>query len=773
MPPLGFTYLTGSQAMPEPTNRVEFSDDSWERLSACLRKFSAAWEAPLLAAPDTPTQLTNSTAAPTLDLSHFLPNGNEQLRKFALIELIKLDMHHRAEKQVLRRELEQYRKEFPEISEAGKLPADLVYAEFQIRKRLNRASDTEEYPSQPSSIHRSVRSTETEQPLLVKPDSITEFDVGDRVDDFDLLTRLGKGAFATVFLARQNSMQRLVALKISAAAGHEHQTLAQMDHPHIVRVYDQRVISDPPVRLLYMQHIAGGTLQEAFLEAKHIAENEKLSGTHLIQAIDHLLTQRGETIPIQSEHRYRLLNSSWDQVVSQIGAEIAQALAYAHEQNILHRDLKPANVLLDNEGHVKLVDFNISFCSQLEEDSPAAYFGGSLAYMSPEQLEACDPASQRKPDELDGRSDIFSVGILLFELLTGSRPFADSSKAQAASLQKMIQNRRGGMPSSAKAQVKNCSSILVSSIERCLAGQPTDRFPDGEALHQNLTWACNPNEKTLFKPHKGLINRFVNATPYGTVCLITMGISAAAVLFISTYNLDISVPQEARGADGKSALFQNSMLFINLSFFSLAGGLIYWLTRPISACLNAQKYGQSVSTSSVNKAIQRNLRLGHYLSIMNVVEWTLAGILFPAIFLMSGFELNPKMIFDFVGSHFIAGLITGAYVFWMVSLCALYLWQPRLLKLALEQDGELDWTSEHNRFTKWFGFYHVLALAIPIISIAWIVLISDHDTDERSLTVLSCIALGGLILLVWASRQVKHCLRIQRSFNPAKAEELG
>ncbi len=83
--------------MPEPTNRVEFSDDSWERLSACLRKFSAAWEAQLLADPDTPTQLTNSTVAPSLDLLHFLPDGNEQLRKFALIELIKLNMHHRAE----------------------------------------------------------------------------------------------------------------------------------------------------------------------------------------------------------------------------------------------------------------------------------------------------------------------------------------------------------------------------------------------------------------------------------------------------------------------------------------------------------------------------------------------------------------------------------------------------------------------------------------------------------------------------------------------------
>ena len=108
-----------------------------------------------------------------------------------------------------------------------------------------------------------------------------------------------------------------------------------------------------------------------------------------------------------------------------IGARLAAALDYAHNRGVLHRDIKPANVLLAADGSPKLVDFNVSFSSKLEGATPAAYFGGSLAYMSPEQIEAYNPDHDRKPDELDGRSDIFSLGVVLWELLTGARPFGD------------------------------------------------------------------------------------------------------------------------------------------------------------------------------------------------------------------------------------------------------------------------------------------------------------------------------------------------------------
>ena len=83
---------------------------------------------------------------------------------------------------------------------------------------------------------------------------------------------------------------------------------------------------------------------------------------------------------------------------------------------MLHRDVKPANVLLTAEPSPKLADFNISFSDKVDGATPAAYFGGSLAYMSPEQLEACNPAHARSADELDGRSDLYSLGMVLWEL---------------------------------------------------------------------------------------------------------------------------------------------------------------------------------------------------------------------------------------------------------------------------------------------------------------------------------------------------------------------
>ncbi len=122
------------------------------------------------------------------------------------------------------------------------------------------------------------------------------------------------------------------------------------------------------------------------------------TGKTLLGAIDAALEKHGETPPDGSPIRRRLAAASWGEAVCWVGARLAAALAYAHRRGVLHRDVKPANVLLSAEGFPKLADFNISFSSKLDGATPAAYFGGSLAYMSPEQLEASNPEHNRQPD---------------------------------------------------------------------------------------------------------------------------------------------------------------------------------------------------------------------------------------------------------------------------------------------------------------------------------------------------------------------------------------
>lgn len=333
----------------------------------------------------------------------------------------------------------------------------------------------------------------------------------------------------------------------------------------------------------------------------------------------------------------------------------------------------------------------------------------------------------------------------------------------------MISDRRNGLSDEALARLQPYNKILMQAIVRCLDGTPDARFPDGEALQANLAWAGNSDSDELFKPRSHPLSRFVLWTPFNTVGLLTMGISFAAVLFIATYNLDVSVPEPARlvqfGGDG---FFGRVMLFANLALFAVAGLAIFVLTRPISKVLAAYKRNEPISPQQINDGIKRNLDLGQYGAVMSALEWTVGGMIYPAAFFLFGYVSTGggKMTFDFVSSHLLAGLIVGAYTFWSITFCALYIWQPKLLEAALEHDAQLDWTGPHQQLKKRCGFYHVLALAIPIIAIAWIVLVSDHETDERSLTVLSVVALLGLFLLVWTSRQVNYWLDLQTKFNP-------
>ena len=242
------------------------------------------------------------------DLAQFVPAKPAGLRRLVLNELIKVDLEYRWLHHELPKRVEEYLEDFPELAASGEIPCDLIYEEFQIRSQAGEAVSPEEYyerfEKQAERLRRmmTIGADHLGSTTIVAGQRGTDIDVGQQIDDFDLLVKFGKGSFGSVYLARQRSMQRLVALKISRDRGVEPQTLAQLDHPNIVRVYDQRVLTDRKLQLMYMQHIPGGTLQDVLEVARELVP-EMRTGKVVLQSIDRALDRHGETPPDDSSAR--------------------------------------------------------------------------------------------------------------------------------------------------------------------------------------------------------------------------------------------------------------------------------------------------------------------------------------------------------------------------------------------------------------------------------------------------------------------------------------
>ena len=590
----------------------------------------------------------------------------------------------------------------------------------------------------------------------------TQIEVGQRLDDFDLLVELGSGAFARVFLARQRSLQRLVAVKVSANDGNEPQTLAQLDHDYIVRVFDQRILPDRDWRLLYMQYLPGGTLLnlvQAIRRAGRIPESSQA----LLDVVDDALESRGEIRPTESSTRTELATLSWPETVAWLGKRLAEALHYANSRGVLHRDIKLANVLLAPDGTPKLADFNISFARNVSGASPFSHFGGSLSYMSPEQLMACRPGHTQDAADLDTRSDIYSLAVVLWELLTGVKPFDDSaaqaararsagSVSDATALDLMLTTRAQGISSAALATLPtNCPAALRRVLLKALSADRDQRWASGAELAEQLQLCLDPQARDLVDPpaRSWWLRLRPFSLPIGALGILIPNLLASA--YNIKHNQLLIVSQLSEQAQGR---FMLVTMLVNLVFFPLgAAALLYWCRYVILVPFRLRR-GPAPPAETLARARHDCLVAGDRVVFVVFGLWLLAGLTFPLTMQFVAGGLPGRSAIHFFGSLTVCGAIAIAYTFFLLTFGIVRSVYPELVAHGQTDPREAE---QLRALSRRLSRYLAIAASVPLLGIVAVSFLTAAEIAEV-IVAIRVLCIGGIaafVLAYWLSRQIE------------------
>jgi serine/threonine protein kinase len=269
--------------------------------------------------------------------------------------------------------------------------------------------------------------------------------VGTHLDRYEIDAELGRGAMGVVYRARDLKLDRTVAIKMISLFGLEPdaeqeyrkrflveaRAAGRLSHAGIVTVFDVREDAETGTPYLVMEYIQGQSLQQ-------------------------LVSRENRTLPLSTT--LRLIQ------------EVAEALHYAHTQGVVHRDIKPANILVTPDGHPKIADFGIAKLNQNDVTLPGQVLG-SPAFMAPEQL---------NDEGVDARSDLFSLGVILYYMLTGHRPFQGNSTATVCF--KLVNHD----PLPVSAFESKFTPELDNIVSRAIAKDPAQRYQTGMAMASDI-----------------------------------------------------------------------------------------------------------------------------------------------------------------------------------------------------------------------------------------------------------------------------------------------
>ncbi|MVU79443.1 protein kinase [Nocardia sp. ET3-3] len=702
-----------------------------------LARFSADWESTLRGERGEPPRLAG-----------YLPDG-DTVRLAVLTDLVRVDMRRRWLRAGLEKRIAEYRAEFPEFGDSPDF-ADLVCEEYVARSRfrpLDVDSFTAEYPEVAGEIRRRFTGA-APPPAPPLPDGI---EIGRRLDDFDLLTDLGGGERGRMFLARQRSMQRLVAVRVEAGADSDTETVAQLDHQHIVRVFDQRLIADgstgKPLRLLYMQYLPGGTVDGVLAQAR--AEPGAVAdGGLLLRAIDAAMEAKGESRPSGSRVRSDIAGLSWPETVAWVGRRLAGALEYGQQHGVLHHDIRPANVLFTAEGVPKLADFALGpgYWNNGLPGSRGLGANGTeaLRYRSPEALAALlDPAAPIP----DTRGDIYSLGLVLWEMLTGALPFEDEDDAAGdEAVAAMLARRIAGVPEAAlTALPADTPAALRRVLLECLRPDPARRWQSGGQLAGQLDLCLDARARDLVDPPRRSPWARLRGWPV-PIAVLCVGLPNALA---SWYNIRIN---KSLIVDEMSVLDQHRFgqvaLVNNAITFPLAAVLLLWLARRPLTVSYRLAHGHEYTPAQLARARADTLLMGERAVWIPFAMWMIAGIVWPLALEGAGADLPHNAFWHFLTAQVVCALIALAYPFFPIMVYSVRSLYPQLL--ARGSVGPAD-RRQLSALARRSNLYLAAAASVPLLGVASMTFVSTADL-WLVIVPLRWLSVGGVLAFVLTYR---------------------
>lgn len=549
-----------------------------------------------------------------------------------------------------------------------------------------------------------------------------EYDSGTEIGDFVIARKLGAGSFGVVYLALQTSLQRSVALKISPNLGDEARTMATLEHDSIVKVFSEVIDSSKNLRVICMQYIGGATLAQVLA---HLRPNARLDGPALLRILDDLasLTDKADAVALREREKIQKLNPL--ELLLQIGVQLADALSHAHQRGILHLDIKPENILFNLSGRAYLTDFNISS----NRHSPSyEVFGGTVDYMAPEHLAALKSKNSEDRRNVTQQSDLYSLGIVLKQILLKIPGHAIDSK--------------------------NAWKHLSHILDRCIEPSQTSRLESVDAL-SDLLLSCleyESMEKTL--PKAGFFTQLANRFPR-TILILSILIPQFFGSFINiSYN---SMRIVSNLSPAQEQLFRELIFIVNPIVYGICVFATVLVLFPLFKFLKTD--GSNTVPADLKKLRKLALRYPVWIAAIATFGWWSCAFFFPGCIHWAQGPITPSVFGHFLVSFALSWLIATTYSYLYSQYFSLRILYPRLWigTRAIHVVARQELSGVLPRIQ----IFQVLAGITPLAALALMVFIGPESLSGPSysvylqiLAMIFLIAVFGVIFAGSGGRQL-------------------